>query len=72
MGKDPRTPSLLINHGFKIAKGEMGLQIGREHQFEAFVKRIGKPEWAIIRTASLPEPDGLKNIQEIIDQFAKK
>ena len=41
------------------AKGEIIIQIGREHQFEAFVKRIGKPEWAH-PTASLPEPDGLK------------
>ena len=69
MGKDPRTPSLLINHGFKIAKGEIIIQIGREHQFEAFVKRIGKPEWALSDPFS-SRAGWVENIQEIIDQFA--
>ena len=45
MGKDPRTPSLLINHGFKIRSGEIVIQVGREHQFTAFVETIGKSEW---------------------------
>ncbi|MEE3016571.1 MAG: CoA transferase, partial [Actinomycetota bacterium] len=69
MGKDPRTPSSLINHGFKIAKGEIIIQIGREHQFEAFVKRIGKPEWAQSDRFS-SRAGWVENIQEIIDQFA--
>ncbi len=45
LGKNPRTPSLLINHGFKIESGEIVIQIGREHQFEAFSKILGKDDW---------------------------
>jgi len=45
LGKNPRTPSLLINHGFKIESGEIVIQIGREHQFEAFAEVLGKPDW---------------------------
>jgi formyl-CoA transferase len=45
MGHDPRSPSLLINHGFKISNGELVIQIGREHQFEHFVKLIGHSDW---------------------------
>ena len=69
MGKDPRTPSLLINHGFKIAKGEIIIQIGREHQFEAFAIRIGKPDWVQAERFST-RAGWVENIQEIIDQFA--
>ncbi len=45
MGHDPRTPSSLINHGFKIMKGEIVIQIGREHQFNQFAELLGKQEW---------------------------
>ncbi|MAT03298.1 MAG: CoA transferase [Acidimicrobiaceae bacterium] len=45
LGKNPRTPSLLINHGFKIKAGEIVIQIGREHQFESFAKLLGKSDW---------------------------
>ena len=45
MGHDPRSPSLLINHGFKIASGEIVIQIGREHQFERFVELLDRTEW---------------------------
>ncbi len=45
MGHDPRTPSSLINHGFKIANGEIVIQIGREHQFKRFVEILDKEEW---------------------------
>ncbi len=45
MGHDPRTPSSLINHGFKIMKGEIVIQIGREHQFNQFAELLGKEEW---------------------------
>ena len=45
MGRDPRTPSPLINHGFKIMKGEIVIQIGREHQFNQFAELLGKQEW---------------------------
>lgn len=69
MGKDPRTPSSLINHGFKISKGEIIIQIGREHQFEAFVRHIGKPEW-LDEDRFASRSGWVENIQEIIDQFA--
>lgn len=45
MGRDPRTPSPLINHGFKIMKGEIVIQIGREHQFNQFAELLGKEQW---------------------------
>ncbi len=45
MGHDPRTPSPLINHGFKIMKGEIVIQIGREHQFNQFAELLGKEQW---------------------------
>ncbi len=45
MGRDPRTPSPLINHGFKIIKGEIVIQIGREHQFNQFAELLGKEQW---------------------------
>ena len=45
MGRDPRTPSSLINHSFKIAKGEIVIQIGREHQFKQFAELLGKEDW---------------------------
>ncbi|MED5230538.1 MAG: CaiB/BaiF CoA-transferase family protein [Actinomycetota bacterium] len=45
MGHDPRTPSSLINHGFKIMKGEIVIQIGREHQFIQFAELLGEEEW---------------------------
>ncbi|MBF81980.1 MAG: CoA transferase [Actinobacteria bacterium] len=45
MGHDPRSPSSLINHGFKIMKGEIVIQIGREHQFNQFAELLGKEEW---------------------------
>ena len=45
MGHDPRSPSLLINHGFKIATGEIVIQIGREHQFQRFAELLNRPEW---------------------------
>ena len=45
MGHDPRTPSSLINHGFKIMKGEIVIQIGREHQFNQFAELLGQEEW---------------------------
>ncbi len=45
MGHDPRSPSLLINHGFNIENGELVIQVGREHQFENFVKLIDRVEW---------------------------
>jgi len=45
MGHDPRTPSSLINHGFKITNGEIVIQIGREHQFKRFVEILDKEEW---------------------------
>jgi len=45
MGHDPRTPSSLINHGFKIANGEIVIQIGREHQFRQFAELLGNAEW---------------------------
>ena len=45
MGHDPRTPSSLINHGFKIMKGEIVIQIGREHQFIQFAELLGEGEW---------------------------
>jgi crotonobetainyl-CoA:carnitine CoA-transferase CaiB-like acyl-CoA transferase len=69
MGKDPRTPSSLINHGFKVSKGEIIIQIGREHQFEAFVRHIGKPEW-LDEDRFASRSGWVENIQEIIDQFA--
>ena len=69
MGKDPRTPSSLINHGFKVSKGEIIIQIGREHQFEAFVRHIGKPEW-LDEDRFATRSGWVENIQEIIDQFA--
>ena len=40
-----RTPSSLINHGFKITNGEIVIQIGREHQFKRFVEILDKEEW---------------------------
>ncbi len=46
LGKDPRTPTAIINHGFEIATGEIVVQVGREHQFERFVDTIGRPEWS--------------------------
>lgn len=45
LGKDPRTPSLLINDGFVIDSGELVIQVGREHQFARLVETIGHPEW---------------------------
>ena len=45
MGHDPRTPSSLINHGFRIQNGEIVIQIGREHQFKQFAELLGKEEW---------------------------
>ncbi|MAV21167.1 MAG: CoA transferase [Acidimicrobiaceae bacterium] len=45
MGRDPRTPSSLINHSFDILKGEIVIQIGREHQFKRFAELLGKEEW---------------------------
>lgn len=45
MGKDPRTPSALINHGFPIASGEVVVQIGREPQFAILADLVGHPEW---------------------------
>ncbi len=46
LGKDPRTPTAIINHGFPIETGEIVIQVGREHQFERLVEAIGRPEWA--------------------------
>ncbi len=45
MGHDPRSPSFLINHGFRITNGEIVIQIGREHQFERFAELLGCTEW---------------------------
>jgi crotonobetainyl-CoA:carnitine CoA-transferase CaiB-like acyl-CoA transferase len=45
MGKDPRTPSALINHGFPIAAGEVVVQVGREPQFAILADLVGHPEW---------------------------
>jgi formyl-CoA transferase len=45
LGKDPRTPSSLINHGFPIERGDVIIQVGREHQFERFAELVGRPEW---------------------------
>ncbi len=45
LGKDPRTPTAIVNHGFPIASGEIVVQVGREHQFERLVTVIGRPEW---------------------------
>ncbi|MFN3215718.1 MAG: CaiB/BaiF CoA transferase family protein [Acidimicrobiales bacterium] len=45
MGKDPRTPSALINHGFPIAAGEVVVQVGREPQFAVLADLVGHPEW---------------------------
>lgn len=45
LGKDPATPSALINHGFPIAGGEVVIQAGREHQFGRLAELVGRPEW---------------------------
>ncbi len=46
LGKDPRTPTELINHGFPLGDGsEIVIQIGREAQFELFVNLIEQPDW---------------------------
>lgn len=45
LGKDPRTPSMLINDGFSIDAGELVIQVGREHQFARLVELLGHPEW---------------------------
>lgn len=45
LGKDPSTPSALINHGFPISTGEVVIQVGREHQFERLAELVGRPEW---------------------------
>lgn len=45
LGKDPKTPSALINHGFPIATGEVVIQAGREHQFQRLAELVGRPEW---------------------------
>lgn len=45
LGKDPSTPSALINHGFPIAAGEVVIQAGREHQFQRLAELVGCPEW---------------------------
>ncbi len=45
LGKDPRTPTEIINHGFPIANGDIVIQIGREHQFQRLVEVLDQPEW---------------------------
>ena len=86
LGKNPRTPSSLINHGFKIQAGEIVIQIGREHQFEALTKVLGKSEWliddrfntrsgwveniGIIRTA-IYDWAGTKSLITVCDNLAK-
>lgn len=36
----------LISHGFWAGDGWITIQVGREHQFAAFVELLGHPEWA--------------------------
>jgi formyl-CoA transferase len=46
LGKDPRTPTEMINHGFPLADGsQVVVQVGREAQFELFARAVGHPEW---------------------------
>ena len=45
LGKDPRTPTPIINHGFPISTGEVVIQVGREHQFARLAESIGQPDW---------------------------
>lgn len=45
LGKDPRTPTLIINHGFALRRGEIVIQVGREHQFARLAEAVGHPEW---------------------------
>ena len=55
MGRDPRTVPPLINHGFRIASGEVVIQVGRPHQFARLVEVIGRPEWAGDERFSTPQ-----------------
>ncbi len=46
LGKDPRTPTEMINHGFPLSSGEeVIIQVGREAQFELFANAIGQPDF---------------------------
>ena len=70
MGHDPRTPSSLINHGFKIANGEIVIQIGREHQFKQFAELLGKAEW--LDDPRFSSRDGwVRNIEVLQDAVYK-
>lgn len=72
MGHDPRAPSLLINHGFKIGNGELVIQIGREHQFENFVRLIGRTDWLEDEHFSTRQGwlDNIDTIREALQNWA--
>ena len=57
MGKDPRTPSLLINHGFKLQR-RIIIQIGPSTNLKHSLSGLESPNGHI--RPPLPEPDGLK------------
>ena len=72
MGRDPRIQSSLINHSFTIVKGEIVIQIGREHQFKRFAELLGKEEW--LNDPRFSSRDGwvrnLEELRETVHQWA--
>lgn len=64
LGKDPRTPTAMINHGFPITNGELVIQVGREHQFERLAETVGHPEWTTDERFATRE-GWLANLDEI-------